>query len=54
MKKNETFTMRCNPNFRKDVEYISKMEDIKGLSATLEFLVKDKLEYYKKLGIVRK
>lgn len=54
MKKNELFRMRCTESFKKDIEYISKMEDTQSMSEAIELLVKNQLEHYKKLGIVRK
>ena len=54
MKKNNVFRMRCTENFKKDLEYISKMEDTQNMSETIEMLVKNQLKYYEQQGIVRK
>lgn len=54
MKKDTTLKIRCTEQFKEDLKYISKMEDTKSQTETLELLVKQQLKMYQQLGIVRK
>ena len=54
MKKTTNLKMRCTEAFKEDIQYIAKMEDLKTQTDVLEYLVKQQLNHYKSLGIVRK
>lgn len=54
MKKDTTLKIRCTEEFKEDLKYIAKMEDLKNQTKVLEYLVKEQLKMYQQLGIVRK
>lgn len=48
MKKDITIKMRCTEQFKEDIKYIAKMEDIKDITKTIEYLVQEQLKKYGK------